>query len=82
MFSSHVAAASGDVGYEETSAQLAMYSRTLFEFTLRQWSESRKRAEELRRLEESAMFLNLSRPPQVRTGSVRSAREVDANNPQ
>lgn len=70
------------MAYDETSMQLATYSRTLFEFTLRLWSESRKRAEELQRLEESAAILNLSRPPQVRTGSVKSTREVDADNQQ
>lgn len=64
MFSSHLTPAPEDVAYEEITAQLATYSRDLFEFTLRLWSESRKRAEEVRRLEESAASLNLSRPPQ------------------
>ena len=79
MFSSHLTPAPEDVAYEEITAQLATYSRGLFEFTLRLWSESRKRAEEVQRLEESAASLDLSRPPQARTGSVRSAHEVDAN---
>lgn len=78
MFTSHVVQPSRDAAYEETSTQLAIYSRTLFQFTLRLWSESRKRAEELQKIEEAAF----SRPSQVRTGSVRSIREVDANSPQ
>lgn len=78
MFTSHFAQPSSDVAIEEMSAQLAVYSRTLFQFTLRLWSESRKRAEELQKMEESAS----SRPSQVRTGSVRSIPEVDANTPQ
>jgi hypothetical protein len=82
MFSSLATPASGEAAYEEMSTQLAIYSQTLFEFTLRLWSESRKRAEELQRLEESAAVLNLYRPPQVRTGSVRSARKVDPNSQQ
>lgn len=76
MFTSQVAPASGDAAYEKVSAQLAIYSQTLFQFTLRLWSESRKRAEELQKMEEA-----LYRPPQVRTGSVRSTLEVDANSP-
>jgi hypothetical protein len=82
MFSPHVTPTTEEAAYEETSAQLASYSRTLFEFTLRLWSESRRRAEEVQKLEEAAASLNLSRPPQVRTGSVRSVRKVDANRPQ
>ena len=78
MFTSQVTPASGGVAYEEMSAQLAIYSRTLFQFTLRLWSESRKRAEELEKSEISAFY----RPPQVRTGSMRSTVEVDANSPQ
>jgi len=82
MLSSHLTPEPGAAAYRETSAQLAIYSRAVFEFTLRLWSESRKRAEELRRLEESAAILNLSLPPQVRTGSMRSAHKVDTNSQQ
>ena len=82
MLASHLTPQAGETVYRETSAQLAVYSRTLFEFTLRLWSESRKRAEELQRSEESAAIFNLSRPPQVRTGSMRSTHEVDANSQQ
>ena len=67
MLSSPITPKSRDAAAcEETSesARRATYSRTLFEFTLRLWSESRRRAEELRKLEESAVVLNLSRPPQ------------------
>ena len=82
MFASHAAPSSGEATCEEMSSQLAIYSRTVFEFTLRLWSESRKRAEDLQKLEESAAVLNLSRPSQVRTGSVRSVHEVDTNSQQ
>jgi len=84
MLSHHLTPEPGQAAYRETSAQLAVYSRTLFEFTLRLWSESRRRAEELRKLEESAAILNLtlSRPSQVRTGSMRSTHNVDANSQQ
>lgn len=82
MFSPNVTPTSEDATYEEMSAQIASYSRTLFEFTLRLWSESRKRAEEIQKLEEAAAKLDLSRPPQVRTGSMRSAHRADANSQQ
>ena len=82
MFSPRMTPTSEDPAYEEMSAQLATYSRGLFEFTLRLWSESRKRAEEVQKLEGSAYGLSLSPPPQVRTRSVRSVREVDANSQQ
>jgi hypothetical protein len=76
MSSPQVSPGTEDAAYEETSAQLASYSRTLFKFTLQLWSESRRRAEELQKLEEAAASLKLSRPPQVRTRSVRSAHRV------
>lgn len=82
MFSPHLTPTSEDAAYEETSAQLATYSRTLFAFTLRLWSESRRRAEEIQKLQEAAANLSLSRPPQVRTGSVRSVLKVDVNRQQ
>ena len=72
----------GNAACEEMSTQLATYSRTLFEFTLRLWSESRKRAEDLQKLEDSAAIFNFSRPPQVRIGSVRSIHEADTNSQQ
>lgn len=83
MLSSQLAPVSGDAAsYTETSAQLAIYSRTLFEFTLRLWSESRKRAEEIRKSEESAAIFNFPRAPQVRTGSMRSVHEAHTNSQQ
>lgn len=82
MYPPHVTPAPEDAAYEETTAQLATYSRGLFEFTLRLWSESRKRAEEIQRLKDSAASLNLSPLPQVRTGSMRSVHEADANSQQ
>lgn len=69
MLSSHVTPVTRDAAYEEMSAQLATYSRTVFEFTLRLWSESRRRAEEIQKLEESTANFKLSLAPQVRIGS-------------